>query len=146
MNNNLTFFLASTPTFPKARCADPGIDPELFFPNSNEILQQDLQLIREICQACVHKEDCLKFALDNFEHDGIWGGTTPAERQSIWRKRHKGRTKQSERRLRTIELGKQAHELRQQGWSWESIASRLGTSVEYTERLAYRYRRSSEVA
>lgn len=139
MNNNLVFFLTSTPTFPKARCADPGIDPELFFPISNEVMSEDLPILRAICDSCVHQAECAKYAIDNHEAHGIWGGTTPAQRERIWKETNSN--KESSRRTRVLTLAEQAYTLRSQGWSWESIASRIGVSSEYAERLSYRHKK-----
>jgi WhiB family redox-sensing transcriptional regulator len=60
-------------------------DPDLFFPISStgRALEQ-IAKAQAVCAACPVRQPCLEFAL---EHDlvyGIWGGTTPAERQA-WR-------------------------------------------------------------
>lgn len=145
MNNNLIFFLSTTPTFPEARCTDAGVDPDAFFPSSTEELQRDLPMLRKICDSCKHVVDCAKYAIDNFEQHGIWGGTTPAQREREWERQ--GITKQRDRRRTADTMGAKSHKLRQQGWSWEAIASRLGTTVEYAERSAYRHRKKTgEVA
>jgi WhiB family transcriptional regulator, redox-sensing transcriptional regulator len=36
-----------------------------------------------ICRSCPVQFDCLNFALDNRETDGVWGGTTPNERRRM---------------------------------------------------------------
>lgn len=64
-------------------------DLELFWPaprsytsgsptNRNRILHA-----KAICRACPLREGCLRWALDNDEREGIWGGTTPKERELI---------------------------------------------------------------
>lgn len=35
-----------------------------------------------ICRQCEVQAQCLQYALDNFEHQGIWGGMGPNERQA----------------------------------------------------------------
>lgn len=145
MNNNLIFFLTTTPTFPEARCADEGVDAELFFPNSTEELNRDIEMLRKICDSCKHVVECAQYAIDNFEDHGIWGGTTPAQRERVWDQQ--GASRQRKKRVNALSLGHQSHNLRKQGWSWEAIASRLGTTVEYAERSAYRHRKKTgEVA
>ena len=141
--NNLVFFLTNTPTFPEARCADGSFDPELFFPISHEEQLRSLPMIRKICGSCVHQTECIQYAIDNREQHGIWGGTTPAEREAVWKKQE---SHIQRRRTRSQILGEQSAALREQGWSWEAIASRLGTSSEYAERLSYRWRKKDGVA
>lgn len=41
----------------------------------------------EICESCPVKAQCLQWALDNREVDGIWGGTTADERAQMLRER-----------------------------------------------------------
>lgn len=38
-----------------------------------------------ICDTCVVRNECLNFALRNWEDDGIWGGTTVKERKELRR-------------------------------------------------------------
>jgi WhiB family redox-sensing transcriptional regulator len=57
-------------------------DPDLFFPISpaGPGLAQ-IARAKAICATCQVRRRCLEFALDNGPIDGIWGGTTPEERQ-----------------------------------------------------------------
>jgi WhiB family transcriptional regulator, redox-sensing transcriptional regulator len=57
-------------------------DPDLFFPVSatGRALEQIAQA-KALCARCPVRQECLDFA---YEHDvihGIWGGTTPEDRQ-----------------------------------------------------------------
>jgi WhiB family redox-sensing transcriptional regulator len=36
---------------------------------------------KELCAACPVQRECLEYANDNEEPDGIWGGLTPIERR-----------------------------------------------------------------
>jgi WhiB family transcriptional regulator, redox-sensing transcriptional regulator len=68
----------------RAACRAPTIDPELFFPVSDSgpaLLQ--VTAAKRICTACPVLTDCLAWALLAGEPAGIWGGTTPRERQVL---------------------------------------------------------------
>lgn len=38
---------------------------------------------RAVCSACPVQDQCLIYALDENERDGIWGGTTPRQRERM---------------------------------------------------------------
>ena len=62
-------------------------DPDLFFPVSTTgpmILQ--VADAKKICARCPVRRECLDFARANEPIDGIWGGTTPEERQRARRR------------------------------------------------------------
>lgn len=62
-----------------------GADPGLFFPFTWDIPRPDQSddRARRICQACPVQPACLDWALRTGEPDGMWGGTTPAERRRL---------------------------------------------------------------
>lgn len=61
-----------------AACA--GSEPDIFFPNS----QEEQKIIAAIaCGSCAVKYECLEYALENREDDGVWGGATEEERRMI---------------------------------------------------------------
>lgn len=69
----------------RAACLDVG-DPDLFFPpgeHGRSVPQ--LEEARKICERCPVREECLALALGCDEQYGMWGGTTPNERQAIRR-------------------------------------------------------------
>lgn len=69
-------------------------DPELFFPET----WAQARDAKKLCGNCPVQTECLKFALANNEHDGIWGGLTPEERRRLQgrgRNRSAGRPNQS---------------------------------------------------
>jgi WhiB family redox-sensing transcriptional regulator len=66
-----------------ARAACQDADPDLFFPITWEQPSQSIDQARRICEACSVQPDCLDWALRTGEPDGIWGGTTPAERRRL---------------------------------------------------------------
>lgn len=60
-------------------------DPEIFFPVKTTVIEDTTVLAKAICGKCPVKLDCLSHGLHH-EKDGIWGGTTPNERQSLRKK------------------------------------------------------------
>ncbi len=67
----------------QARCK--GIDPEVFYPISDEEADE----AKSICAECPVRVACLEFALAARERDGVWGGATEKERRRIIRQRRK---------------------------------------------------------
>jgi WhiB family redox-sensing transcriptional regulator len=64
-------------------------DPDVFFPPDND--HEHLAPARSVCRACPVLGACLAEALGRTEIDGVWGGTTSAERRSmraVWRRHH----------------------------------------------------------
>jgi WhiB family transcriptional regulator, redox-sensing transcriptional regulator len=59
-------------------------DPELFFPISSlgPALRQVAQA-KAVCARCHIRQACLRYALDAGPVQGIWGGTTAAERRRL---------------------------------------------------------------
>lgn len=70
----------------KAACLDE--DPELFFPNGNtgQALMQTEQA-KAVCQQCPVMTECLEWALNTGQHDGVWGGKSEDERRRMRRGR-----------------------------------------------------------
>jgi len=69
----------------RKRAACRGIDPEVFFPASDE----DAEEAKAICGMCPVRQTCLEHALANREREGVWGGATERERRRILRQRRK---------------------------------------------------------
>jgi WhiB family redox-sensing transcriptional regulator len=74
----------STATWRK-RADCRGIDPEIFFPATDE----DAEEAKAICAMCPVRQACLEYALANREREGVWGGATERERRRIIRQRRK---------------------------------------------------------
>lgn len=72
----------------EAACADPQTPPDLFFPESGSRPSR----AKSICADCPVRADCLRWALDNYEPHGIWGGYTPQERRTLLRRMPRTRT------------------------------------------------------
>lgn len=67
-------------------------DPELFFPiSSSGLALQQVAQARAICARCGIQQACLGYALDAGPVQGIWGGTTEAERRLLMRRLRKER-------------------------------------------------------
>jgi WhiB family redox-sensing transcriptional regulator len=66
-----------------AACA--GYPNDLFFPvgDVNELL---IERAKAICSICPVTEECLQYALETNQRNGIWAGTTEDERRSLRRK------------------------------------------------------------
>ena len=67
------------------RGACNGLDPAVFFPDSEENAQE----AKSICSECVVRLSCLEHALAVRERDGVWGGMTEKERRRIIRQRRR---------------------------------------------------------
>jgi WhiB family redox-sensing transcriptional regulator len=67
------------------RAACRGVDPDIFFPVSDEEAVQ----AKVICGECPVREACLEWALATRERDGVWGGATERERRRMIRQRRK---------------------------------------------------------
>jgi WhiB family redox-sensing transcriptional regulator len=59
------------------------VEPELFFPVSDT----EAAPAKAVCDRCRVEDRCLEYALATREYEGVWGGTTGAERRSILRRR-----------------------------------------------------------
>jgi WhiB family redox-sensing transcriptional regulator len=70
-----------------------GVDPDLFFPERGASTKE----AKAVCRACVVREDCLEYALDNSEKFGIWGGLSERERRRLRRARALARAAQESR-------------------------------------------------
>jgi WhiB family redox-sensing transcriptional regulator len=62
-------------------------DPDLFFPISmtGRALEQ-IAKAKSICAHCTVRRQCLQFAQEHDPIYGIWGGTTPEDRQRARRR------------------------------------------------------------
>ncbi len=71
--------------WPRAACR--SADPELFFPVSAEgPSAAQAARAKAVCARCDVRQECLAFALATRQPHGIWGGTSPEERQLLRKK------------------------------------------------------------
>lgn len=75
------FDLAFTFDASEALCAQ--VDPELFFPLQGDA--DSAQVAKQICTKCPLITACLSEAILTNSNDGIWGASTPKDRQKIRR-------------------------------------------------------------
>jgi WhiB family transcriptional regulator, redox-sensing transcriptional regulator len=69
------------PDFWQEQAACYGVDPDVFFPPSEE----EATLALTYCASCSIREMCLSWALKNRERYGVWGGTTEQQRRRLQR-------------------------------------------------------------
>lgn len=63
----------------RALCAET--DPELFFPDGFGKHRR----ARAVCRLCPAALECIRWAMDHDEPEGIWGGLTGPERRQLAR-------------------------------------------------------------
>jgi WhiB family transcriptional regulator, redox-sensing transcriptional regulator len=69
------------PDFWQETAACYGLDPEIFFPTTEE----EAGLALSYCGMCSVREVCLAWAVQNGERYGVWGGTTEQHRRRLIR-------------------------------------------------------------
>lgn len=65
----------------QAACLTSGLRPDTWHPKPG--LRSEVTAAKRVCGICPVTTACLKFAMDNHMHEGVWGGTTPLERRRI---------------------------------------------------------------
>lgn len=69
----------------RAECLNE--DPELFFPiGSSGPAMAQVDRAKAVCARCNVQETCLKWALDNNQDAGVWGGMSEDERRTLKRR------------------------------------------------------------
>jgi WhiB family redox-sensing transcriptional regulator len=63
-----------------AACA--AEDPDLFFPDDSRS-NEDAARAKAICARCPVRDECLRWAIDNRQTYGIWGGLDESDRAVI---------------------------------------------------------------
>ncbi|MFP7697094.1 WhiB family transcriptional regulator [Trueperella sp. LYQ143] len=67
-------------------------DPELFFPiGSSGPAMAQVERAKAVCATCTVQETCLKWALDNNQDAGVWGGMSEDERRTLKRRTARAR-------------------------------------------------------
>ena len=76
----------------RAACKDE--DPELFFPlgNTGPALLQ-IEEARAVCRRCEVVDQCLQWALEQKDVDGVWGAMSEDERRALKRQSARARTR-----------------------------------------------------
>ena len=62
------------------------LNPDVFFPEDyGDEVNKAAKVAKSYCQRCTLIRDCAKYALQNKEEFGVWGGLTGAERRKLRR-------------------------------------------------------------
>jgi WhiB family redox-sensing transcriptional regulator len=69
----------------RERGACKGLDPQIFYPETDE----EADTAKQVCAQCHVQTACLEYALQFREREGVWGGTTERERRRIVRQRRR---------------------------------------------------------
>lgn len=71
-------------------------DPELFFPigDSGPAFLQ-IEEAKSVCRRCPVREQCLQWALESGQNDGVWGGLSEDERRAIKRRAARRRAREA---------------------------------------------------
>ncbi len=70
-----------------ALCAQ--VDNDIWFPEKGGSTKE----AKSVCRECPVQWPCLKYALENEERFGIWGGMSERERRAVRRKKQPGTQK-----------------------------------------------------
>ena len=81
-----------TDFFEDAACH--GADTSVFFPVSDTYADE----AKAICATCPVAEQCLEYAIDTHQGDGVWGGLTALERHRLVRRRQRVAREERDRR------------------------------------------------
>jgi WhiB family redox-sensing transcriptional regulator len=84
--------MSATGSVPNWRSAGAcrSADPDLFFPISSAgPAQRQIARAKLICAGCGVRQECLDFAVSHDQTHGIWGGTTPEDRQRDRRRKRR---------------------------------------------------------
>jgi WhiB family transcriptional regulator, redox-sensing transcriptional regulator len=73
----------------QADAACRGADNAVFFP----VAEADSGPAKAICATCPVAEQCLEYAIETRQPDGVWGGLTGTERHRLIRRRQKAARK-----------------------------------------------------
>ncbi len=79
---NDMFFDAREPWYEEAACA--SYPAEVFFPPSEVPLAANPA--KAVCEGCPVRAECLSFALETAQAEGVWGGMDAGERRRLRRR------------------------------------------------------------
>ena len=101
----------------------------MFFPDNRKQEAERLHQLKAICASCIHAKECLEYALEKQVSHGIWGGTTPAERDA--------RAKDKDYAFKGMALS--IIKLHSKGKPVNEIAVQLNTSGGYIRRVLKKF-------
>lgn len=126
--NQFEFFV-DLPRFDNAQCADVQ-DKDFFFPDNRKIEAERLPQLKAICSSCIHSKECLEYALEKQIPYGIWGGSTPADRDAVVVK---------DKSVTFKGMALTIIQLHKKGLSVNEIAGQLHTSPSYAKRVVSKW-------
>lgn len=121
-------FFVDLPKFPQAKCAEVE-DKDLFFPDNRKQEAERLLQLKAMCESCIHRMECLEYALEKQIPHGIWGGSTPAERDA--------KVKDKDYAFKGMALS--IIKLHLKGKPVNEIAAQLNTSGGYIRRVLTKF-------
>ena len=130
----LNELLNKMPELDNPACANNGMDPDLWFPESKPEWIAARAMLTPICEKCPAITDCLEFALENYIFDGFWAGTTPTERRKIMSARG---AKNKETRIAQLKLN-EVRRLLAMGMTQERACSEVGIDTNSFRRYEHR--------
>lgn len=75
------------------RAACRGEDPELFFPlGTGPDAQEQIDVAKKVCRGCPVAQECGTWAMKHGMSDGVWGGTSEADRATLRRRKYRRRS------------------------------------------------------
>ncbi|MEA2023127.1 MAG: WhiB family transcriptional regulator [Actinomycetota bacterium] len=77
------YFDAQEPWYEDAACA--SYPAEVFFPPGDAPSEANAAIA--ICESCPVREECLSYALETAQAEGVWGGMDAGERRRLRRRR-----------------------------------------------------------
>lgn len=123
-------FQITSPKFEYALCAESDT-PDLWFPDSREDRKVKVPQAKKLCNDCLHRFECLEFALEHDIREGVWGGKSERERELL-KPRSKNRNKDNQ-------AGARGFRLRQQGKSIEQIGFILNMAPHSVSNAISKY-------
>jgi WhiB family redox-sensing transcriptional regulator len=68
----------------RAACAGSDVNPELFFaPEGERVHAPRVAAAKAVCGRCPVRAECLSYAVDTKQVDGVWGGLTEKQREPL---------------------------------------------------------------
>ncbi len=127
---SLIDFPSDSPKFPNALCAKLE-NKDYFFPDGKIFEAERLPELQSICGICIHRKECLEYAIKERIPFGIWGGTTGEMRKRLYKKQ----SLFVERRGKA----KTVRKMYDEGSSPQHIASFLQVNLPYVKEMIRRY-------